>query len=382
MKLFEFEAKKILVKKLIPVPEGILCADKDEIKRAYEDMGGNVVLKSQVLVGGRGKAGGILFPKNSQEAAEMGQKLLAVEIKGEPVQKILVEKALDIDEEYYLGIITDTDKGCPLLMFSAEGGMEIEDLAKERPESIKRTNINPLLGLSGHKVRYLLRDADVPLNYHNQIIKIAIALYKTYWEMDGELIEINPLVVTKQGEIVAADTKFNIDNSALYRQPEVPKRPSQTVEERAADLGLSYVLLEGNIGIISNGAGLTMATMDHLNLAGGLPANFLDCGERILTDGVRDGMKIILEKPNVRAILINIFAGGPRCDVIAEKIVETINQMEKERMLHVDVVVTLHGRYMKEGIKILSQCKSPHLYHELEIEDAVHKVVELGAKAK
>lgn len=382
MKLFEFEAKEIFARRAIPIPEGVVCTNINQIKNASEDMDTRTVLKSQVLVGGRGKAGGVLFASNAEEATEMGQKLFGLRIKGEPVEKILVERALDIDAEYYLGLITDTEIGCPLLMFSLEGGMEIEDLARERPESIKKVHINPLLGLSNHRVRYVLREAGVPTTFHDRIIRIALALYAVYWETDCDLIEINPLVVTKQGDVFAADAKFNVDNNGLYRQYDLPKRQSLTAEERAADLGLSYVLLDGNIGIISNGAGLTMATMDHLKLAGGSPANFLDCGERILRDGVRDGTAIILENPNVSAILINIFAGGPRCDVIAEKIVETIDRMEDAKSLHVPVVATLHGRYMKEGIEILSKCRSPHLYHELEIEHAVRKVIDLGVGAK
>jgi len=381
MKLFEFEAKEFFQKRGIPVPEGIVAETVDEVRKAYKELGGNVVLKSQVLVGGRGRAGGIKFPKLEKEAREIAEELFNMKINDEPVERILVERALDIKQEFYLGIVTDTNKGCPLLMFSAEGGVEIEELATLRPESIKKISISPTYGLPGYQLRYELKEAGVPREFHNSIINIAQRLYQMYWDMDGELIEINPLVVTADGHILAVDAKFNIDNSGLYRQPDVLRRPAKTAEERAAEVGLSYVLLDGNIGIISNGAGLTMSAMDYLRQEGASPANFLDLGGQA-TEAItiKNGMNIVLENPNVTALLIYIFAGGPRCDVIAKGIVEALEGMEKGKSLHVPVVVTLHGRYAEEGMKILSSCKSPHLYQELEIEDAMRKVVELGGE--
>ena len=361
----------------IPVPEGVVCENRDGIAKACDRLGGNVVLKSQVLVGGRGKAGGIMFPKTCQQAAELGEKLLGMRIREEAVKRVLVERALDIEEEYYLGVITDTDKGCPLLMFSSEGGMDIETLARERPESIRKAFINPLFGLSGYQVRNLLRAAEIPQEFDPSIIKIAIALYKAYWSMDGELLEINPLVVTRDKEILAADAKFNVDNSAAYRQADLPKRPLESAEDRADAANMSFIPLDGDIGVISNGAGLTMATMDLLHLYGGKPANFLDGKDALSREGLKVGVDLIQENPNVRSILINIFAGGPRCDEIAQKVLETFGQMEKDNLLKVPVVVTLHGRYMEEGRKILSRYESPHFHQESEIEDAVQKVIAL-----
>jgi len=376
LKLFEYEAKDFFAKRHIPIPEGIVCESLDKIREAYDNLGGNVVLKSQVLAGGRGKAGGIMFPKNSQDAVDMGESLLGRNIKGEPVEKVLVERALNIQEEYYLGIITDIDSGNPLLMFGSEGGVEIE----MNPESIKRTFVHPFLGLSTHQVRNVLVESEVPQEHHQSIIKIAVALYNLYWDMDGELIEINPLVGTKDKKFFAADAKFNIDNNAIYRQPEAPKRKIESVEERAAAANMSYIGLDGDIGIISNGAGLTMATMDLIELSGGKPANFLDGKDALSKEGLKIGMDFILENPNVKSIFINIFAGGPRCDEIAQKIIETIALIEKEKPLAVPVVATLHGRYMEEGRKILSKYNSSHFYQESEIEDAVNKVVALGKK--
>ena len=383
MKLFEFEAKGFFKKGGVPVPEGIVAETPQAVAKAYDELGGNVVLKSQVLVGGRGRAGGIKFPKSEKEAHEMAEELFNMKIKDEPVEKVLVERALDIKQEYYLGIITDPDEGCPLLMFSAEGGVEIEELAAQKPDAVRKVFIDPRYGLLGYQLQYELKEAGIPKELHNGIISIARRLYQTYWDRDGELVEINPLVVTTDGNILAADAKFNIDNSGLYRQPEVPKRPAKTVEERAAELTLSYVLLDGNIGIISNGAGLTMSAMDYLRQQGASPANFLDLGgQATQAVTIKNGVNIVLENPNVSALLIYIFAGGPRCDVIASGIVEAIDEMEKENRLYVPLVVTLHGRYAEEGMKVLSACKSPHLYQEVEVEDAVRKAIELGGKSK
>jgi succinyl-CoA synthetase beta subunit len=198
--------------------------------------------------------------------------------------------------------------------------------------------------------------------------------------MDGELLEINPLVITQDGKPVAADAKFNIDNNALYRQPAVPKPEQKSVEARAAAVQLSYVHLDGNIGIISNGAGLTMATMDHIFIEGGTPANFLDCGQRIMEQGVRDSLNFLLENPKVNAIFINIFAGGPRCDVIAQKIVESVDELEKQDRMKVPIVACLQGRFMEEGRRILSTSKSKMLEQADTIEEAVKKVVKIGAQ--
>jgi len=383
MKLFEFEAKEFFKKGGVPVPEGIVAETPQAVKKAYNDLGGNVILKSQILVGGRGKAGGIKFPKSEKEAYEMADELFKMKIKDEAVEKILVERALDIKQEYYLGIITDPDESCPLLMFSAEGGMEIEELSAQKPDAIKKVLIDPRYGLLGYQIQNELKEAGIPKEFHNGITSIARRLYQTYWDKDGELIEINPLVVTADGNILAADAKFNIDNSGLYRQPEMPKRPAKTVEERAAELTLSYVLLDGNIGIISNGAGLTMSAMDYLRQEGSSPANFLDLGgQATQAVTIKNGIGIVLENPRVTALLIYIFAGGPRCDVIASGIVEAIDEMEKENSLHVPIVATLHGRFAEEGMKVLSACKSPHLYQEAEVENAVRKAIELGGKAK
>ena len=383
MKLFEFEAKGFIKKAGIQVPQGIVCETIEEVRNAFIKLGGDVVLKSQVLAGGRGKASGIKFPQSEEETAEMAGRLFAAKIKKEPVERILVEKFLDIKEEYYLGIITDPDESCPLLMFSADGGMDIEELAATKPDAIRKIPIDPRYGLLGFRMQYELKTAGVEKVRHNKIIALARKLFQIYWAMDGELIEINPLVITGEGELVAADAKFNIDNSGLFRQPDVPRRQARGSEDRARELGISYVLLDGNIGIISNGAGLTMSAMDYIRLKGAFPANFLDLGggaTQAVT--IKNGIGIVLENPAVSALLIYIFAGGPRCDVIAEGIVEACSELEMEGKLNVPIVVTLHGRYAEAGKKIIENYQSSHVTHVLEVEDAVNKVIELGGGYK
>jgi succinyl-CoA synthetase beta subunit len=380
LKLYEYQAKQLFSQRKIPIPEGTVCETPGNVRLAYEKMDGNVVLKSQVLVGGRGKAGGIKFPRSADEAYRIASEFLSKPLKGVQVERVLVERRLDIDKEYYLGVITDTDHACPLLMFSSEGGMDIEELARTRPDSIKRVLIDPFLRLPTYKVRQPLKEAGLPASLIDPLIRIAVELYSLYWDMDGELIEINPLVITRDGKPVAADGKFNIDNSALYRQPLAPKPEQKSVEARAAAVQLSYVQLDGNIGIISNGAGLTMATMDHIHLEGGKPANFLDCGQRIMEQGVKNGLDFILESPKVTAIFINIFAGGPRCDIIAQKIIEAVDELESQERMRVPVVVCLQGRFVEEGRRILATSKSKMLEQADTIEEAVRRTIKLGAQ--
>jgi succinyl-CoA synthetase beta subunit len=285
--------------------------------------------------------------------------------------------------EYYLGIITDPDEGCPLLMFSAEGGMDIEELAATEPEAIRKISIDPRYGLFGYQMQFELKEAGVDKGLHSAITGLARKLYQTYWNMDGELIEINPLVLTHEGVPMAADAKFTINDSGLFRQPGLPRRPAITPEERARELGLSYVLLDGNIGIISNGAGLTMSAMDYIRLKGAAPANFLDLGggaTQAVT--IKNAIHLVVENPNVTSLLIYVFAGGPRCDVIAEGIVEAVGELEKENELRIPIIVTLHGRFADAGRTIIADCTSPHVTQVAEVEDAVDKAIELGSNVK
>lgn len=376
MNLFEYEAKELFLKHGIPVPKGFICKTPLEVEMAYQDLQGDAVLKVQVLLGGRGKAGGIKFPSSLDEARILAEKLFSTPFKGIQISQILVEERLNISHEFYLSITPGTSRGCPLLVFSPKGGIEIEELAATSPDLIKKVYIDPRYGLFGHAFRFTLGEANVPRSLHDQLIQLAQKLYRLYWDLDAELAEINPLVLTSDGRLIAADAKLRIDDSALFRHPELPRRTPKTVEERAKSLGLSYVTLDGDIGILSNGAGLTMATMDQIELAGGKPANFLDCGQRIIENGVWDGLNLILENPRVRVILINVFGGGVRCDIIAEKIVQAVERLEQDSKLSVDVIVCLQGRNMEEGKYILSKCMTKRLRQASTVEEAVKLAVD------
>lgn len=378
MKLLEYQAKEFFSKRGIPVPNGVVLRSPEEAKRAYDVLGGNVVLKAQVYVGGRGKAGGIKFPKDEEEAVSFTSQMLSTPLKGERVLSVLAEERLKIKKELYMGVVTDPDEGKPLLMMSTRGGVDIEEVARSSPEAMKKVYVDPRYGIFGFEVRQALLELDLEPKLHEELVGISRKLYSLYWDMDSELCEINPLVVTDDGKLVAADSKMNVDESAVFRHPDLPKKEADTPEERAKEMGLSYVLLDGDIGILSNGAGLTMATMDLIDLYGGSPANFLDCGERIIRDGVKDGLSLILENPNVKSILINVFGGGVRCDVISEKIVEAVEELESKGKLDLKVVCCVQGRNMEEGRRILSAITTPKFHQAYTVEDAVKLAVEFG----
>jgi len=380
VKLLEYEAKEILARRQIPVPEGVAARTEDEIAAACARLGGKAVLKAQVPAGGRGKAGGVLFPRDVEEAREMGRKLLGMAIQGEPVEAVLVEKALDIDREYYLAVTTDRKQGCPLLMFSSKGGMEIEDLVGKHPGAVKKRRIRPFVGLQAYQLRSMLKDAEGPPDVHDAIFEIATALYDAYWDLDGELIELNPLAVTATGELFAVDAKFSVDDYALYRQPELPARPVKTVAERAAAAGMTFISLDGDIGVISNGAGLSMITMDYLQMYGARPANFLDGKVALLMGGFETALGLVLEDPGVKAVLVNIFTAAGDCERIAGNIVETVTDKEEHGTLAVPLVVTLGGSNRDRGLDILSQFDSPLLLHEREVEDAARRIVGIAAE--
>lgn len=378
MKLLEYQAKEFFRQRGIPVPRGMVLRSPEEAKKAYDLLEGNLVLKAQVYVGGRGKAGGVKFPKDEAESVSFTRDILETPLKGEKVLAVLAEERLNIQKELYMGFVTDPDEGMPLLMVSTKGGVDIEEVARTTPEAIKKVYVDPRYGVFGFEIRQALLELGLEPEIHEEIIGISRKLYSLYWDMDSELCEINPLVVTNDKKVIAADAKMNIDESGVYRHPELPKKDPDTPEERAKQMGLSYVLLDGDVGILSNGAGLTMATMDLIDLYGGSPANFLDCGERIIRDGVRDGLSLILENKNVKSILINVFGGGVRCDVISEKIVEAINELESKGALSLDVCCCVQGRNMEEGRRILSTLKTPKFHQAYSVEEAVELAVKLG----
>lgn len=399
MKMLEHQAKRLLAGYGVPVPKGVVCRTEAEAGAAWETLAEparqsaagseqaegldrtvaphGLVLKAQVPSGKRGKGGGILVARSAAEAREAVTHLLASEVCGFPVSEVLAEQLQPAGRELYLSVLTGTapSNPRPMVMLSAAGGMEIEDLARESPRSIHTVHVDPAYGLLPYQARGLACRMGLDSATQAQLVKIMAAAYRAYWESDAELVEINPLAVLASGELVALDAKVTIDNAAHYRHPELEGARIDSVETRAAALGLSYVELEGDIGLISNGAGLTMATMDHLALLGGRPANFLDTGERVLRGGIPDGLGLLLANPAVRVVLINIFGGGVRCDVIAERIVEAVRALP---VGHVPIVASLHGRNDAVGREMLAQAALPGVSVLPTIEEALQEAVRLS----
>lgn len=380
MKLLEYQAKELLAEYGIDVPRGSVCRSPEEVAAAWDQIGvsaGGVVLKAQIPSGRRGKAGGIRVARDRAAAETAASELLGTTLNGFPVGELLVEELVLIKRELYLSVLTDTSPAhpWPLIMISAQGGMDIEEIAAAAPDSLHRVHVDPAYGLHPFQGRFLGRHSGLSSDKQVMLVAAVGAMYRAYWENDAELVEINPLVITEQGSLVAVDAKVTIDNAARYRHKDLKGAEIDSVETRAAAMGLSYVELDGDIGLISNGAGLTMATMDHLALLGGRPANFLDTGERILRGGIADGLGLLLANPQVRTVLINVFGGGVRCDVIAQKIVEAVEALPAA---HIPVVATLHGRNDEVGRRILAEAGLPGLRVLPTIDEALATAVLLA----
>ncbi len=357
MKLHEYQSKQIFAKYGIPIPKGRVAATAAEAKQIAEELGGRVVIKSQVLVGGRGKAGGIRLAKNPESAEELATQILAMEIKGLPVRKVLVDEAADIDSEIYLGITNDRAARKPVLMASAAGGVEIEEVARETPEKIVRVHIDPLLGLRDYQARDIAAGIDLPRENWRTFGQIASGLWNAYENCDATLAEINPLVLTEENRLLAVDGKMVLDDNALFRHPDLAEMRDLDVEApseiEARKYGLSFIKLDGNIGCMVNGAGLAMTTMDIIKLFGGEPANFLDIGGGASAEKVAAALRIILSDPNVKAILFNIFGGITRGDEVAHGVLAALNEIKT----YVPMVVRLVGTNAEEGLKILSDAE-------------------------
>lgn len=354
MNLHEYQSKQIFSQYGIPVPRGRVAANSVEARQIAEELGGRVVVKSQVLVGGRGKAGGIRLAKKSEEAEELATLILGMEIKGLPVRRVLVDEAVSIEKEIYLGITNDRAARKPVMIASSEGGVDIEEVAARNPDRIIRQHIDPLLGLQEYQARDLAVAIDLPKEYWRQFISVAKGLWRVYTDTDASLVEINPLVITKEKRLLALDGKMVIDDNALFRRPEIAEKRDLDVEApeeiSARKYGLSYIKLDGQIGCMVNGAGLAMATMDIIKLYGGQPANFLDIGGGAGADKVAAAFRIILSDPNVCAVLINIFGGITRCDEVARGILTAIEEVKPK----VPMVVRLVGTNAEEGRRLLA----------------------------
>ena len=377
MRLHEYQAKQIFSKHGIRIPRGELANSVEDVRKIAEELGGKVVLKSQVLVGGRGKAGGIKKAYSVDEAVEKAREMFGSVLKGHVVEKIYVEEMMDIQREMYAGFTLDrTNKGIAAIL-SSVGGMDIEEIAAKHPEKIARITINPKWGLWDYQIRELLLNSEMPKEYWNEVTSILKALYSILIHYEAELVEINPLVVTPAG-LVAADARLNIDDSALFRHRDLERLRDYTeadqMERIAMEKGLNYVKLDGNVGVLANGAGMAMATMDLVYIYGGKPANFLDIGGGASGEVVKEAMNLILSDRNVRVVFINIFGGITRCDEVARGLVEVLGDVS------IPVVLRLAGTNEVEGRKIMEEfAKDRPNFHIVEtMEEGAEMAVKLA----
>ncbi len=385
MKLHEHQAKEIFAKYGIPVPEGKAAFTLEQAKEIAEELGEfPLVVKAQVHCGGRGKAGGVKIVKNMDELEEAVSSLLGKTLKtfqcpdGKPVTRVLIEKATNIDKEYYAAITLDRSKSKPVLMASAAGGMEIEEIVKEDPDAIIIETIDPELGLMPYQARKMAFKLGLPVK---EAAKIFLKMWEIYKDLDASLVEINPLVVTKEGKVVALDAKMDIDDNALFRHPDLAELedeeqlPSQ--EREAKKYNLNYVKLNGNIGCMVNGAGLAMTTMDIVKLAGGEPANFLDVGGGANVEQIANAFRILMGDPDVKVVFINIFGGILRVDRLAKGIIEASKMVE----IRVPIVARLEGTNAEEGRKLLLE-SGLNIIPVKDMWEGAQKAVELAKQAE
>jgi succinyl-CoA synthetase beta subunit len=377
MDLFEHQGKELLARHGIPVSPGRLAFTPAEARQAAVELGGPVVVKAQVLTGGRGKAGGVRLAEGPDEAEQRAADILGLDIRGHRVERLWIESASAIASEYYLSVTLDRGLGAALLMFTTEGGVEIEQMAAESPSALARVHVDPLEGYRPHHGRELL--AGLAGDEREQVERVAAALYRCFVECEATLCEINPLIVTPAGEVRALDAKVTIDDSALARQPELAElrdvSAADPLEAYARERGVIYVKLDGTVGILGNGAGLSMATVDVVVVAGGRPANFCDLGGGGSAEGVVAALEVIARDPEVRSILFNIFGGITRCDEVARGILAALDRID----LDVPIVVRLDGTNADEGRRLLADAHRDGLSIEPTMLDAARRAVELAA---
>ncbi len=375
MKLNEYQSKQIFKRFGIPIPSGEMTNDPKQAREIAQRAGKPVVVKAQVLVGGRGKAGGVKVAKTPEEAEQYATNILNMQIKGLPVRQVLVDEAVSAKSEIYLGVVVDRAKGTPVVMASSAGGVEIEEVARTTPEKIVRINPNPVLGLQAFEARALAFGIGLDKKLVNEFANIAMALYQVFMQNDASLAEINPLFVTQDDHLLAADGKIVLDDNGLFRHPDLAKLrdvdEESPAEKQAREAGLSFVKLDGNIGCMVNGAGLAMATMDVIKLNGGEPANFLDIGGGAKAEKVAAALRIILSDPNVKAVLFNIFGGITRGDEVARGIVEALKQVPTD----VPMVTRIVGTNAEEGRQILAAAK---MRTAQSLEEGARMAVELA----
>jgi succinyl-CoA synthetase beta subunit len=378
--LYEFQGKQLFRQYGIPVSQGRLAQTPDEARTAAEELGGPVVVKAQVLTGGRGKAGGIRLAEGPDDAAAKASEILGLDIRGHVVRKLWIERASEIAKEYYLSITFDRGAKQALFMLTKEGGIDIEEVASERPEALARLHVDPLEGFQPYQARRLIYEAGIEdLEEQKQIARIIERLHDAFVGTDAMLCEINPLIVTSDGEVRALDSKFTVDDNALYKHPEIAEMrdlDAYPPEERAArEKGVTYVKLDGEVGILGNGAGLVMSTLDVIALAGGRPANFCDLGGGGDAQGVVDALEVITGDAQVRSIFFNIFGGITRCDEVARGILQALGQLT---IAH-PIVVRLDGTNAEEGRALLAESAPENVHVEPTMLDAARRAVELTA---
>ena len=381
MKIHEYQAKELLAAYGVPVPEGLLALTPEEAKEATEKLGGQSVVKAQVHCGGRGKAGGVKLAKSPEEAFSIAQSMLGMTLvskqtgpEGKVVHKVYVTKAVDIRKEYYLSLTADASAASLVIIASGEGGTEIEETSEKNPEAIVKEQVSILTGLKSYEALEVAKRIGIPAENRKEFAAILQKMYKLYVEKDCSLIEINPLILTGDGSLSALDAKITFDDNALARHPEVAllrdEQEEDPKEVRASKSDLNYVALDGNIGCMVNGAGLAMATMDIIKKFGGSPANFLDVGGSATEERVTTAFEILLSDPHVKAIMVNIFGGIMKCDIIASGIVAAAKAID----IQVPVVVRLEGTNVELGKKILEE-SGLALISAKDMADAAHKSV-------
>jgi succinyl-CoA synthetase beta subunit len=377
--LYEYQGKQLFKRFGIPVSDGRVANTPEEARRAAEEIGGQVVVKAQVLTGGRGKAGGVKLAESPDDAEAKAKDIIGLDINGHVVRRLWIESASDIAKEYYLSVTFDRGEKKPLFMFTTQGGVEIEQVAEESPDALVRLHVDPSEGFQPWIARRLVYGAGVEdASEQKQIADIVGKLYRCFVETDAMLCEINPLIVTPDGEVKALDSKFTVDDSALFRHPDVAEMrdtsAADPLEAFAREKGVTYVKLDGSVGICGNGAGLAMSTVDVVVVAGGRPANFCDLGGGGSAEGVVDALEVITRDEQVRSVFFNIFGGITRCDEVARGIIEALHRIE----ITMPLVVRLDGTNAEEGRKILADAAPPNVHVEPTMLEAAKRAVELA----
>ncbi|CAN5640695.1 ADP-forming succinate--CoA ligase subunit beta [soil metagenome] len=378
MDLYEYQGKELLKGHGLQTLEGSVAETPEEAKQAAEQIGGTVAVKAQVLVGGRGKAGGIKVVDNPEDAEEAAEQILGMDIKGHTVRRVYVEGGADIESEMYLSVMVDRGEKKPLILFSTEGGVDIEQVAEENPDAIVRIYVDPLIGLQPYQVRQVVFSSGLEGDAAKGVGKVIQDLYKAFRESDASLVEINPLVLTKDGEVLTLDSKVTIDNDSLFRHEDISggqdTASADPQEQRAQEAGLQYVKLEGDVGILGNGAGLVMSTLDVVAQAGGAPANFSDVGGGADADTISEALDIVTSNEKVNSVLFNIFGGITRGDEVARGLLSALEDSE----VNIPVVVRLDGTNAQEGREILEENTPENVYTEETMLDAARRAVELA----